>query len=144
MAAVYQKVKDIPAICAYLPDCKPEQLRKDWFFAVVNTSDPAFFPAAIEELEARALGTLADRAEAGATNQVHVDPAIFELLSTVSTYMLKGKASARSLAGIKFGAKRRVYGVRQPPRPLDAVVRDPTQSSTPARMPHLALSDTMQ
>ena len=55
--SVYEKIKDNEEIMAYIPAWDGDKydasvmLDREWFFDLLNTLDPDFFPKIIEELE---------------------------------------------------------------------------------------------
>ena len=81
---VYEKVKSNDLIMSYLPDFKPEEIQpkhaldREFFFNVINTLDPDFFPSAIESIEEQRLE--ARGAGKPENLQVEIIPELFDLV----------------------------------------------------------------
>ena len=106
---VYEKVKDNDLIMSYIPDFDPEEtepkvaLCREFFFNIINTLDPEFFPKAIESIEAQRL-----EAQSGTTAenlQVEIIPELYDLIQYGTDS--RGTHAARSLAALRRGSGRR-------------------------------------
>ena len=103
---VFEKVKENRLIMSYIPDFDPAEIEpkhaldREFFFNVINTLDPDFFPTAIESLEQQR----SERRGAGEPEnlQVEIIPELFNLVQ----YGVGGRAgnAARSLAALRRGA----------------------------------------
>ena len=122
---VFDKIKDCSAVMEYIPEFDQEKytakqmLDRTWFFNIINTIDPNFFPSIIEEIDQqRQQEHRDDNPEAHEINVVQ------ELVDLIEHGI--GRSTGRGASAIstlKLGSKTRKAPKQRDPYTYTATIR---------------------
>ena len=102
---------------------------REFLFTIVNTLDPAYFPASLKAIEEEKR----EKATCEAEDVIEVKPEILELLNAFDTPMKCSKGSSRALCMLKKNSKKRKRPDCAPtelPRPPNAPSTKRSRPST--------------
>lgn len=96
-----------PRALKYLPDIsqlKPTLLDRDWFFNIINTLDPHFFPSAIKQIDETKLNKNNQKSK---DDTVIIDKEMLELLEGLVDSMHSKRKARSSLQRLSHTTKKR-------------------------------------
>ena len=122
---IFERVKDCEEVMKYIPEFDQEKytakeyLDRAWFFNIINTIDPSFFPKVIEEIDEQRL--IEHRNENPEEHEVTVVQELVDLIEHgVGT--MQGRKSA-ALGRLKLGSKKRKAPKTREPYTYTATIR---------------------
>jgi len=104
---VIEMVQSSQKALKHLPDIsqlKPQLLERTWFYNVINTLDPEFFPSAIRQVDEM---RLTSKKTKSSEDYVEMDPAMLKMLEDLADSVGHKRKARSSLKRLVASTKKR-------------------------------------